>query len=489
MFRKFIRLEWKAFRRSPTFNVNLALKILMGFGWAYFVFAFTVLGVAAFYGLAEAGYEPLKKISQFLIYWWVGDLIIRYFLQQSPVLKVQPFIGLPIRKNILTNYILGKSFLSFFNIYPFFLFIPFTISLLINGYSIIGAIAWYLAILSLICINNFLFLLIDNKNILFISAAVAIASLGALQFFDILDITQYTGPVFHSFYKLPWTALIVIGIAVFMYRQCYHFYRYSLYLDDKIKKKADVASTHEYAWLNQFGLMGTFLKNDLKLIFRNKRPRNTVWVSLLFLFYGLLIFINPQYHNANAWLIFAGTFIPGGFLFSFGAFVPSWDSAYYPLMMSQNIKYQEYLASKWWLVTVATIVSMILSAFYLIIGVKYYLAILAGGVYNIGVNGYLVLLGGAYTKTAIDLSTGKKPFGDKKAFNVKTMLLTIPKIVVPIFIFILVNLFFGMEAGFLAVGLTGVAGLLFRNLMFRQIARIYKEEKYDTLLSYKKGAN
>jgi hypothetical protein len=43
--------------------------------------------------------------------------------------------------------------------------------------------------------------------------------------------------------------------------------------------------------------------------------------------------------------------------------------------------------------------------------------------YNIGVNSQLVLLGGAYTKTPIDLSSGKGAFGDKKSFNFKTMLI------------------------------------------------------------------
>jgi hypothetical protein len=37
------------------------------------------------------------------------------------------------------------------------------------------------------------------------------------------------------------------------------------------------------------------------------------------------------------------------------------------------------------------------------------------GGYNIGVNSQLVLLGGAYTKTPIDLGSGKGAFGDKKS--------------------------------------------------------------------------
>jgi len=154
-------------------------------------------------------------------------------------------------------------------------------------------------------------------------------------------------------------------------------------------------------------------ENDIKLIKRNKRSRTTIFMSLLFLFYGL-IFFNPNSNQPEIMRIFAGIFVSGGFLFTFGQFVPSWDSAYYPLMMTQNIPYKNYLSSKWWLIVIATLLATILASFYLYFGVQVYLTIVVAAIYNIGVNSHLVLLGGAYTKTPIDLSTSKGAFGDKK---------------------------------------------------------------------------
>jgi hypothetical protein len=63
-----------------------------------------------------------------------------------------------------------------------------------------------------------------------------------------------------------------------------------------------------------------------------------------------------------------------------------------------------------------------------------YLTIVVGGIYNIGVNSQLVLLGGAYTKTPIDLGSGKVPL-EKKAFNFKTMLISIPQLGLPVFLY------------------------------------------------------
>jgi hypothetical protein len=157
-------------------------------------------------------------------------------------------------------------------------------------------------------------------------------------------------------------------------------------------------------------------------------------------------------------------------------------------MMSQNIQYREYLSSKWYLIIIATALSTLLAVFYLYFGWKTYLAVLVGAVYNIGVNSYLVLWGGAYVKSPIDLTTNKKAFGDKQAFNGKTLLLTIPKLILPLVIFWAGDYFFNETAGFLMVALAGIIGFAFKDLAFKQIEKVYKKEKYKTLAAYRETA-
>jgi hypothetical protein len=183
--------------------------------------------------------------------------------------------------------------------------------------------------------------------------------------------------------------------------------------------------------------------------------------------------------------MFAGIFVSGGFLITFGQFVPSWDSAYYPLMMTQNISYRNYLSSKWWLMVIATFVTTILAAFYLYFGWQIYLTVVVGAIYNIGVNSHMVLLGGAYTKTPIDLASGKAAFGDKKAFNIKTLLISIPQLLLPMLLYGLGTYFGGLILGLSMVAIAGAIGFLMRDKMFTIIERVYKTEKYATLHSYK----
>lgn len=488
MFKLFLRLEWKSFLRSASFQMNLVIKILLGIAAVFYSILILSLGVGAFYALKEQHLEPLSTINHYLIYWWAFDLVVRYVLQKTPVMRVKPFLVQPIKKNAITHYLLGKSAVSFFNIYPLFFFLPFSIVLLFNGYSVAGVIGWHLAMLAIVYANNYLNLLIDNKDWLFISLATVMLFFGGLQYWHYLDITVYTVPVFQAFYTYPVLGLLLLAVPVLLYYFNFRFFRRSLKLDDAVRTKNTLARTENYTWLNRFGVMGTFLKNDLKLILRNKRSKSTIWTSLFFLFYGLLIFTNPAYRDSPTWKLFAGIFIPGGFMFTFGGFVPSWDSEYYPLMMSQNIRYKEYLASKWWLMVIVTLLCTVLSAFYIFMGWDFYLAIIVGCIYNIGVNGHLVLLGGAFVKTPIDLSSGRKPFGDKRSFNFKTLLIALPKLLLPIMIFYIFYRCFNEMAGFAAVAVLGLAGLAFRNSMFSLIEKIYKREKYATLAAYKQKA-
>ena len=483
MFKHFINLEWKSFLRSASFRANLAIKILMGFMAVYFMVIFIGAGIGAFFLIKEEFHlEPLETVNKFLIYYFVFDLFIRYFFQKMPVLNIKPLLVLPIKKDTIVHFTLGKTALSFFNWLHAFFFIPFTIVLIMNDYDY-HVIFWHLGIIGLIYCNNFITVLVNNKDAVFFTVVAIVASLGISQYYKLFDVTLYTQPFFQGMFATSYIFLIPTVLAAVLYYFAFNYFKSNLNLDEGLASKTSEAKTENLTWLNQFGTLGTFLKNDIKLIKRNKRSKTTVLMSVLFIFYGLIFFNNPQQKEIMG--VFAGIFVSGGFLFTFGQFVPSWDSSYYQLMMSQNITYRDYLNSKWWLVVIATIISTILASFYLYFGTHVYLMIVVGAIYNIGVNSHLVLLGGAFVKTPIDLSQAKGAFGDKQAFNVKTMLIAIPKLLVPVVLYLAGKFIFSENIGLLFVVIAGVLGFALRNKVFTMIEKIYKSEKYATIEAYK----
>ncbi|MBF6609446.1 MAG: hypothetical protein ITG00_12065 [Flavobacterium sp.] len=486
MFKHFIRLEWKAFIRSASFGANLAIKILMGLAALYFAVMFILLGSLLYLGLEKAEMDPLPTVSRFMIYYFIGDLVIRYFLQQMPVMNIRPLLSLPIKRSTIVHFTLGKTIISFFNIVHLFFVIPFTIVMLYKGLPVAQVLLWHIAFVSLIFCNNFINVLVNNNDRIFYPIAGVIIAAALAQYYGWYDITVYTGPFFLSFYETYYAFLIPVIALAALYYFSFSYFEKNLHLDTGLAKKSDIAKTEDFNWLNRFGTLGTFLKNDIRLLKRNKRSRGTVIMSIVFIFYGMLFFTGAiEQYSSPAWQIFAAIFVSGGFLFTFGQFVPSWDSSYYQLMMSQNISYKEYLSSKWWLMVIATFVSTIIASFYLYFGWEIYMLIVVGAIYNIGVNSHLVLLGGAFVKTPIDLTTHKAVFGDKQSFNFKTILLSLPKLLLPMLLYAAGYYTHSAEAGFLLVTIAGVIGFALRDRVFNMIERIYKTEKYKTIAAYK----
>ncbi len=487
MFKHFIRLQWKSFFRAASFKTNLGFKILMIFGALYFIVVFLALGVGSFFIIEDAKLgDPLRVVNQFIIYYLLMDLYARYMFQKMPIMNIKPLLYMPFKKSAVVKYSLGKTVLSFFNWMHAFFFVPFSIVLIIKGYDPLSVIGWHVGLMALFYCNNFINIMMNNQDRIFYPMVVILAVLGLCQYNGWFDVTIYTAPIFDSFFDMPWSAALPVLALIGLIYASFNYFKKHMYLDGGLATKHTEAKTEDYTWLNRFGNLGTFLKNDIKLIKRNKRSKTTVLLSVLFLFYGFIFFTGSiEVYEGPVWRIFAGIFISGGFLFSFGQFVPSWDSSYYPLMMSQNIKYSEYLTSKWYLIIIATAISTVIASFYLYFGWEVYMAIVVGAIYNIGVNSYLVLWGGAYIKTPIDLTSNKKAFGDKQAFNVKTLILTIPKLLLPLLVYAAGHYLINPTAGYIAVALSGILGFAFKDRVFKMIEKIYKKEKYKTLLAYK----
>src|SRR5690606_7969131 len=235
--------------------------------------------------------------------------------------------------------------------------------------------------------------LISNKDVLFYSMIGILLTMSALQYYNLFDITMYAEPIMKGFYENPATAVIPWLLVIALFIISFKYFKKNLFLDAGLSQKKSDAVTEDLTWLNRFGSIAVFLKNDIKLIKRNKRSRTAVLMGVFFIFYGFLFVTGAiEAYEGPVWRIFAGLFVTGGFLFSFGQYVPSWDSSYYQLMMSQNIKYRDYLRAKWYLLVIATTITTFIASFYLYFGWEAYLAIITAAIFNIGANCHLVLL-------------------------------------------------------------------------------------------------
>ncbi|MDR6921561.1 MULTISPECIES: DUF5687 family protein [Chryseobacterium] len=485
MFLKFLKLEIKSFFRGTSVGVNLAMKILRFIGIAYFMACLAGGAfIAFFYIQEEIHQDPLKVVSRFLIAAWAVDLIMKYIWQEMPTQNIKPFLTLNIPKNTLVNYMLTKTFLSAFSWLNSLFFVTFCGIALFNGYSFVGILTWFIGISLLFYLNNFINILFNDKETIAIIIGCIFLAVGGMAYYNIIPVLSYSEKFFYSFYDKPYFLVIAVILFSALWKISFNHVRKVFYLDQGLEAKKEVGRTENIAFLNKYGVIGTFINNDIKMLKRNKVTKGILLGSFLFLFYGMLMFSSPLY-KTPAMMMFMGLFVTGGFQFLFGQRVPAFDSSYYPLMMTLNVPYKEYLKAKWWLMNIVTAASVILALAYVYFGWEIYVTFLAAGIYNIGVNSQFTLWSGAFNKTQIDLNSKEKRFGQKNSFNIKALLLLIPKMLLPMAVFALSKYIFGMTGAVISIAVLGLIGFLIREKIFDIIVKHYKREKYSTIDAFK----
>jgi len=479
-------LEIKSFFRGSSVGINMLMKVLRLIGIVYFIFCFAgVAFFAYFYVDGEMGEDPVKVVSQFLIIGWVLDLTFKYIIQQLPTQNIKPFLSMNIPKRVVVNYTLIKTFLTPLSWFNSVFFVVFCGILLYFDYPFLSVFAWFTGVSLLFYLNNFLNLLFNDKEKIAIGVGIVIAGIAALAYYEIVPVLAYSEMFFYSFFDQPYLALLSILLFAGLWKITFNYIRKGFYLDEGLEAKKEIGKTENIAFLNKYGAIGTFINNDIKMLKRNKVTKGVVIGSFLFVFYGLLMFSN-KYYQTPAALMFMGLFVTGGFQFTFGQRVPAFYSAYYPLMMTMNVPYKEYIKAKWWLLNIVTSFSIVLALFYVYFGWDVYLAFFAAGLYNIGVNSQFTLWSGAFNKTQIDLNSKEKRVGQKNSFSLKAFILMIPKMLLPMAVYGGMNYFFGIQAAVISIAILGVVGFIFREKIFDIIIRKYKTEKYTTLEAFKK---
>ncbi len=486
MIKRFLSLEWKQFTRASYFQKGLAIKILLFFGVVFFSFYAIGAGIGLYFGLKKffPEIDPIVMVNNYLIYWILFELLIRYFMQQLPVMNIKPLMIIPIKRNSIIHYLLGKTVISFFNFISLFIFLPFSVVLLFKNYPVTNVLLWFFAIMCITMSINFLNFLINKSNTVFYGIVSIVIAIIALRYFNIFDITEPIGQIFNTLYNQPYLALIPLLLMIGLYKLNFDFIRKGFYLDGAISKKIKEVNATDLTWMNRFGSVAPFLKNDVKMIWRNARPKQVMMMSFFFLFYGLIFYTQPMYKEMPVILAFASMFITGGFLLSFGQLVPSWDSEYYKLLMSQNIPYRQYLESKWYLMVVAVAISFVLSIPYIYFGWKIFSMIAAGALFNIGLNTFITLFGGALNRVPIELNVKAKAFSNTNGFNPTQLLIALPKMVLPMILFYIPYKLINFEAGIITLALSGVLGIVFRSYIFNKIETIYQKGKYKTIAAF-----
>ncbi|HHH54665.1 MAG TPA: hypothetical protein ENK91_13470, partial [Bacteroidetes bacterium] len=288
MFVFLLKLEFKEFLRSKRFSKRLISSILLGLFFLYLALNAIVLGFGMYYGIKESkpDIDVFRFVNNYLIYFFGLFFMLLVVMSNIPSMKVKPLMILPIKKKTIVNYFIFKLIFNFFFFVPFIVFVSFSAALVSDGYNWVNVSVWFLSLMSIIVMIQYLnFLIEKNTKVVFFVALIALG-VYVLKKFELLDIPAFFGNLFYSIYENPSYFAALLLLFAFMHLYLFRILKSQFYVDGAIRPERKKSTELKLSWLDRFGTMASFLKNDIRMIWRNKRPRRTFFWSFYFLFYG-----------------------------------------------------------------------------------------------------------------------------------------------------------------------------------------------------------
>ena len=489
LFKSLASHQWKQSTRTAYFEKGLLIRIFLGIMLVYLAINLVIIGV--FMGRIIAASFPDEEIvtafSRILYYYFIADFLLRFFLQPLPALAIMPYLHLPVRRSGLYNFMLVKSALSLFNFAPLLILIPFILKSVLPGSCGIYAFTWLAAVMMLVFASNFLAFIVKKAYVL--KPFILIAVLAAAAILITADIktsfslsrgfaASLTGIANHLYFLA-----IPIALLVFAYAASWYFLYSQRYIEQGAKKERMLFSGSMSGIHDSFGIPGSLAMTELKLILRNKRPRTFLIMSAMFFFYGFLIYAPHLKSGGPKMFLFVGLLITGIFMLQYGQLIMSWESRSFDKIVTSGLRMHDYFMGKFWLFAAANGISFLLTLPYAFYGYEIALINLACFLYHTGINIFIILFLGTYNTRRIDVEKGAMFNYEGTSFI--HFLLILPLLGLPLLIRMIFSFLGHPDLGIAAIGLAGVAGMVFSKVFIRIIIKQFNSRKYKILNGFR----
>jgi hypothetical protein len=300
-----------------------------------------------------------------------------------------------------------------------------------------------------------------------------------LEWFNVFSLFNISESFFGFVLQHVWGSILILLFPVMAFVLNKRFFARNYYpehFNRKIKTTGIGASTVNLSLFNRFGAIGELMALELKLILRHKRTRSILYMSIFFLFYGLLFYTNEIYSKNDGFLFFIAVFVTGLLMFMYGQWVISWDSAYFDALMTKNIPVHHYIKANYNLLVLFNVICFILTTPYFFFGIKIIQMHIAAFLFNTGINVIILLFFSTYYTKRISLSQGT-------AFNFQGTSFKNFLVVVPMLFFPMVitwGLSFFMETYVILEILSGVGllGIIFYKQLINLCVKQFNKRKY-----------
>jgi len=492
LIQNLIAQEWKKGFRAQGYYKNLAVSIMLGFVALYMAVVLLFLGFSLNEILekANAKLNPLELFNGAMLYIMLVGLTIRFFMQQLNTLNLPPYQVLLIKRSSLINFLVLKPLTSPINYFLLLVVIPFAVKSVVGYYSVSVAIRFVLSFVFLVWFNSLTAAFLKRKFgsglISFIVVIAVLGGIAALEYFKVFSLFKLSGLLYGFIVLKSYgliLALLFVGVAYLLNRWFFSQNYYAEKFNSKLR--SSTTATANLSFLNRFGSIGELIGLELKLILRHKRTKSMLYMSCIFLLYGLMFYTNKNSGNMPGMLFMLAMFISGTFMLIFGQWIISWDSSHFDSLMTLNIPVRTYIKANYYLLIAFNVISFVLTTPYFYFGKQIMYMHLAAFLFNMGVNVFLFLFFATFNARRLDLS--KSSSMNYQGLTYKSFLIVLPIMFFPVLIVSVLSAFFSLAAALWTLAGLGFVGIVFRKPLITMCVNQFNRRKYKLAKGFREA--
>ena len=298
LYRLLQRTEELKDKRHPMFEKNRFMKFLMWFMVAYYAAIMIFLGVTLGFGLRGDYSAAYHRLDGGFFYLLIIDFWMRFMMQETPAQKAHNYALLPIRRSFLMKTYLLRNMLSWGNTFWGFFLVPFGLVSVVPLMGWWAFVGWLIGYWLLFVFNGLGYLFtraLCMKHILWFLVPlvlhVALICVCVLPDHNVLRVPFVMFMQgFVEWNLLPYL-IVFVTIALALWAN-YRLQMGMIYNEIGKKEEVEVKQVSQFSYFNRYGVMGEYLKLEIKMRMRNKQVKMQFLVGLgmMLLLSGLMYF-------------------------------------------------------------------------------------------------------------------------------------------------------------------------------------------------------
>lgn len=259
------------------FEKNMTMKVFGYILVAFWAVYLIMLGVTTYYAFEGTALEAFDWVDGGMVWFLIVDFLSRFAMQETPAQNIKQYKLCNIPGSFLLHTFLCRMGLQAYNLFWAFFFVPFGVMAIPRFYGLMGLAGFLLGWWVMFVLNSYWYLFwrtLINRNYLYCIVPLLLYAVVAYFgiFFDEGNqwLFQASILLMRGFCQWsPFSWLIVLVLIVPLYVINYRLQRVAVYVEIAKTEMVKQVKGSNMTFLDHFGIIGEYLKLELKSVVRN----------------------------------------------------------------------------------------------------------------------------------------------------------------------------------------------------------------------------